>query len=316
MTGAVAFANGRVYVPVSSMEEGTAVIPSYECCTFRGSVNALDAATRQSDLEDVHRQRDAAKDDEDRSRHAAVGSVGRRRLVDARARSGSQPDVRRDGRQLLEPSDESERRDHGACDGHRPRALGPADAGRRLMEHRMSRARQTAWGARTVRASRGPITTSPARPCSRRPAEDDAFCWLVRSQGCCTASTPTPATTSGRRRSATAACSAASNGDLPSTARARTSRCRARSRRNPEKPAAWPPSISPTARSNGGRRRRQASPAVGAPDAARASRPPSARFPAWCSRRVSTATFADTKPRRGRSSSTPTRCRSSPRSTA
>jgi len=45
VTGAVAFANGRVYVPVSSMEAGTAVIPSYECCTFRGSVSALDAAS-------------------------------------------------------------------------------------------------------------------------------------------------------------------------------------------------------------------------------------------------------------------------------
>src|SRR5258706_8022925 len=45
VTGAVAFNNGRVFVPVSSMEEGTAVIPSYECCTFRGSVSALDAST-------------------------------------------------------------------------------------------------------------------------------------------------------------------------------------------------------------------------------------------------------------------------------
>ena len=45
VTGAVAIANGRVFVPVSSMEEGTAVIPTYECCTFRGSVSALDAAT-------------------------------------------------------------------------------------------------------------------------------------------------------------------------------------------------------------------------------------------------------------------------------
>jgi len=45
VTGAVAFANGRVYVPVSSLEEGTAVIPTYECCTFRGSVSAIDAAT-------------------------------------------------------------------------------------------------------------------------------------------------------------------------------------------------------------------------------------------------------------------------------
>ena len=45
VTGAVAIANGRVFVPVSSMEEGTAVIPSYECCTFRGSVSALDATS-------------------------------------------------------------------------------------------------------------------------------------------------------------------------------------------------------------------------------------------------------------------------------
>ena len=45
ITGGVAVSNGRVFVPVSSMEEGTAVIPTYECCTFRGSVSALDAAT-------------------------------------------------------------------------------------------------------------------------------------------------------------------------------------------------------------------------------------------------------------------------------
>jgi polyvinyl alcohol dehydrogenase (cytochrome) len=45
ITGAIAFTNGRLYVPVASLEEGTAAIPSYECCTFRGSVSALDAAT-------------------------------------------------------------------------------------------------------------------------------------------------------------------------------------------------------------------------------------------------------------------------------
>jgi polyvinyl alcohol dehydrogenase (cytochrome) len=45
ITGAVAFHNGRLYVPVSSLEEGTAAIPTYECCTFRGSVVALDAAS-------------------------------------------------------------------------------------------------------------------------------------------------------------------------------------------------------------------------------------------------------------------------------
>jgi len=43
ITGAVKFHNGRLYVPVSSFEEGTGANPMYECCTFRGSVVALDA---------------------------------------------------------------------------------------------------------------------------------------------------------------------------------------------------------------------------------------------------------------------------------
>ena len=45
ITGGVVFHDGRLYVPMSSLEEGTAAMPSYECCTFRGSVIALDAAT-------------------------------------------------------------------------------------------------------------------------------------------------------------------------------------------------------------------------------------------------------------------------------
>lgn len=45
ITGAVALHNGRLYVPVSSLEEGSGGMPTYECCTFRGSVVALDAAT-------------------------------------------------------------------------------------------------------------------------------------------------------------------------------------------------------------------------------------------------------------------------------
>jgi polyvinyl alcohol dehydrogenase (cytochrome) len=46
ITGAPTLAGGRLYVPVSSSEEimGLA-IPKYECCKFRGSVSALDAAT-------------------------------------------------------------------------------------------------------------------------------------------------------------------------------------------------------------------------------------------------------------------------------
>jgi len=45
ITGAPALAEGKLYVPTSSMEEVFAGNPNYECCRFRGSVSALDAAT-------------------------------------------------------------------------------------------------------------------------------------------------------------------------------------------------------------------------------------------------------------------------------
>jgi len=45
ITGAPALADGRLYVPVSSFEEGAGSADAYECCTFRGSVAAYDAPT-------------------------------------------------------------------------------------------------------------------------------------------------------------------------------------------------------------------------------------------------------------------------------
>ncbi len=45
VTGTPTLFSGIVYVPVSSIEEVTGSRPSYECCTFRGSVVALDGAT-------------------------------------------------------------------------------------------------------------------------------------------------------------------------------------------------------------------------------------------------------------------------------
>jgi polyvinyl alcohol dehydrogenase (cytochrome) len=45
VTGGPVFYDGRLYVPVSSVEEASAMAPAYECCTFRGSLVALDAAT-------------------------------------------------------------------------------------------------------------------------------------------------------------------------------------------------------------------------------------------------------------------------------
>jgi len=45
ITGAPTLFEGRLYVPVSSLEEAATASPEYECCTFRGQVVAYDAAT-------------------------------------------------------------------------------------------------------------------------------------------------------------------------------------------------------------------------------------------------------------------------------
>jgi polyvinyl alcohol dehydrogenase (cytochrome) len=45
VTGTPAYYDKKLYVPVASFEEMSAVAPGYVCCTFRGSVLALDAAT-------------------------------------------------------------------------------------------------------------------------------------------------------------------------------------------------------------------------------------------------------------------------------
>ena len=45
ITGSPTLHQNRLFVPVSSMEETAASQPGYECCTFRGSLNALDVAT-------------------------------------------------------------------------------------------------------------------------------------------------------------------------------------------------------------------------------------------------------------------------------
>jgi polyvinyl alcohol dehydrogenase (cytochrome) len=45
LTASPALHDGVLYVPVSSLEEPAAAVATHECCTFRGSVAALDAAT-------------------------------------------------------------------------------------------------------------------------------------------------------------------------------------------------------------------------------------------------------------------------------
>ncbi|PWU09398.1 MAG: hypothetical protein C5B51_06335 [Terriglobia bacterium] len=61
ITGTPRVFEGRVYVPVASGEEGAGPNPKYACCTFRGSVVALEAATGKQlwktyTIEDAPRQ--------------------------------------------------------------------------------------------------------------------------------------------------------------------------------------------------------------------------------------------------------------------
>src|ERR1017187_4803363 len=44
ITGTPSYLDGRLYIPFSSGEEQSARSPGYDCCTFRGSVVAIDAA--------------------------------------------------------------------------------------------------------------------------------------------------------------------------------------------------------------------------------------------------------------------------------
>ena len=45
ITGAPTLVGATLFVPVSSFEEVTGANPAYSCCSFRGSVVALEAAT-------------------------------------------------------------------------------------------------------------------------------------------------------------------------------------------------------------------------------------------------------------------------------
>jgi polyvinyl alcohol dehydrogenase (cytochrome) len=48
LTGTPALFGDTLYVPVSSFEEGSAAVPGYPCCTFRGALLALDARTGEA----------------------------------------------------------------------------------------------------------------------------------------------------------------------------------------------------------------------------------------------------------------------------
>ena len=77
LTGAATFYKGRVYIPVASGEELGSGQPKYECCTFRGSLVALDAKTGQGGVEDVFDSRSAQGIQDAARRYKSLRSRGR-----------------------------------------------------------------------------------------------------------------------------------------------------------------------------------------------------------------------------------------------
>ena len=87
ITGSPVLYRNRIYVPVSSFEETAGRDAKYECCTFRGSIVALDAYTGKITLEELHRAAGAEAVQEELIRHADVWPGRGRYLVGPDARS-------------------------------------------------------------------------------------------------------------------------------------------------------------------------------------------------------------------------------------
>ena len=170
ITGAPALHDGRLYVPVASLEELAGGNPVYECCTFRGSLVVYDASTGEQIWKTYTIARGAEADSKNVAGHAALGAGGSGDLVDARHRFEARAAVHRDRRRLHFACGGNIRRCHGVR--NEDRQGGVVEAGHfRTMRLSWAPARKTRRiGRRRVRRSRGRISTSATRRfCGRSP---------------------------------------------------------------------------------------------------------------------------------------------------
>ena len=169
----------------SSLEETAANQPGYECCTFRGSVAALDAATGdviwQTYFVPPARSRSARTP----PGHHAVGAVGRRRCGRRRPSTRSAVRLRRDRQHLQRHRRRADdRRGHGARpQDRRAQVVEAAHRGRRV---RLPRRRRELPGEGRARTS-----TSARRRCSSTRATAVTSSCSGRSRGWPTRSTRT-----------------------------------------------------------------------------------------------------------------------------
>ena len=141
VTGTPTLHEGRLYVPVSSGEEFVGADPKYPCCTFRGSVVALDAASGEVAWKTYVIPESAEADPHEQDWDAALRTVGSRHLVVADGRREDRHDLRRHRRQLFRSGGGDERRDHRARCEDRDDQMVAADDERRRLQPRLCRGR-------------------------------------------------------------------------------------------------------------------------------------------------------------------------------
>ena len=134
VTGSPTLYEGRLYVPVSSREEAAGGSLNYPCCTFRGSIVALDAATGRQ-IWKTYAIPDPPKPSRRNSQgHAALDRRRRRHLARSDHRSAPPRHLRRHRRRLHRAGAQEHRRRHGDPHGHGQGAL----VGAGLRERRLA----------------------------------------------------------------------------------------------------------------------------------------------------------------------------------
>ena len=138
LTGAPKVYENRLYVPVASADEGSAAEPHYPCCTFRGSVVALDTSTGKQIWKTYTIPEKPKFVQEEFDRYGVVGTLGIGRVELADHRSEAQGALHWHGRCVHVAGGEILR----WADGSRPRdgqgAVAGAGSGGRRMAGGMS----------------------------------------------------------------------------------------------------------------------------------------------------------------------------------
>ena len=160
VTGTLTYHDGRVFVPVQGLnEEVQGGRPQYECCTFRGSLSALDASTGKVVWKTYTvGERQAAR--QECRGHTTVGPCRRRHLVGADHRCPSRRGVCRHRQRL--------RRSAAADDRCRRRARHQERQGAVVSSAHARTTTGRSAAARRIRTTRTARTRSVPTTTSRR----------------------------------------------------------------------------------------------------------------------------------------------------